>query len=405
MQYTDIDDLSSNSGHGPALDGRAVPALVAPGCSEDSAASATGYDLMCGTSMASPQVTGATALFVERYRAAQGQDPSPALVKAAFTAVARNLTGHRDADGQPLLRLFDSKQGWGRLQTTPVLAPAREVVYIDQSVVFENTGQSWSQGYVADDPAVPMRIMLVWTDAPGHGLGGTTPAWNNDLALRVTAGSSLYRGNVLDAAGWSQTGGLADDRNNMEAVFLQPAQHGGAVTIEVLASAVNSDALPNSGDGTQQDFALVCYNCREQSAAISDLAVSASAGSAWAVAGEPLALTAEVVNTGAAAAADVRVSVHAPGLASPVVAPGGGWTCGASLVLLTCTHDTPLAAGASVALPFTALVRASAADPLLVSFTARTASAEPNQSNNSAQLSLPLLDRIFADDFEENGAP
>src|SRR5690606_12047961 len=149
--------------------------------------------------------------FVEYYRNLHdGADPSPALVKAAFTAVAKNLVGHDDADGNTITHLFDSKQGWGRMQVAPVLAPAQQVAYIDQSVVFDNTGESWTQTFAADDPAQPMRIMLAWTDAPGHGLGGSTPAWNNDLDLRVTAASGTYLGNVLDNAGWSVAGGSAD---------------------------------------------------------------------------------------------------------------------------------------------------------------------------------------------------
>ena len=45
---------------------------------------------MCGTSMACPQVAGGVALFVEQYRDCvfDGQDPTPALIKAAFTAAA-----------------------------------------------------------------------------------------------------------------------------------------------------------------------------------------------------------------------------------------------------------------------------------------------------------------------------
>lgn len=52
-------DLSINSGHGPACDGRRVPNLVAPGCYTDST-NGTGnsdYTLMCGTSMASAMVS------------------------------------------------------------------------------------------------------------------------------------------------------------------------------------------------------------------------------------------------------------------------------------------------------------------------------------------------------------
>ncbi len=48
---------------------------------------------MCGTSMASPNVTGSVALFVEKYRRSYGEDPSPAMVKAAFLPVAHDLAG------------------------------------------------------------------------------------------------------------------------------------------------------------------------------------------------------------------------------------------------------------------------------------------------------------------------
>ena len=66
-QMLNIDDLSSNTAHGPALDGRNIPHMVAPGC-EVNLTVPGGYDLMCGTSMASPNVSGAVALFIEYYR-------------------------------------------------------------------------------------------------------------------------------------------------------------------------------------------------------------------------------------------------------------------------------------------------------------------------------------------------
>jgi serine protease AprX len=261
VQLAAINDLSSNTAHGPALDGRRIPAMVAPGCSIDSANSATGHGLMCGTSMASPQVAGASALFVQYYRNRFSVDPSPALTKAAFTAVAQNLVGKLDADGGTLATAPDSKQGWGRMLIDPVLRPAQAVQYVDQTHVFNNTGESWTRTFTAADPTKPVRVMLVWTDAPGHGLGGTTPAWNNNLDLRVTAGGNTYLGNVFTSAGWSATGGAADARNNGEGVFLQAAQHGGSVNVVVRATDINSNALPNAGDDTDQDFALVCYNC------------------------------------------------------------------------------------------------------------------------------------------------
>lgn len=264
-QLTGILNVSSNSAHGNACDGRRIPHIVAPGCSTDSATntSTTAYTFMCGTSMASPVVSGAVSVFIEKYRDENGGDtPSPALVKAAFTAVAQNLQGFLNANGNPMGHRPDRFQGYGRLDLDAVINHADPVFYFDQEEVFTASAQSWTQSVSAADPAQPIRIMLAWSDAPGHGLGGTTPAWVNNLDLTVTAGSGTYRGNVVGGDGWSATGGSADDRNNLEGVFLSPAQHGGAVTITVDAANITADALnPHAPGAPAQDFALVCYNC------------------------------------------------------------------------------------------------------------------------------------------------
>ncbi len=265
VQILDIDDLSSNSAHGPALDGRTIPHMVAPGCSIDSTDTTSSYGLKCGTSMASPHVSGAVALFIEYYRNLPGfiADPSPALVKAAFLPVAHSLAGNLDADGGTLGQPFDSKQGWGRMDLEAVVDPIDSVRYFDNPQVFDNTGEEWTLSVSPADPARPMRMMLVWTDAPGHGLGGSTPAWNNDLDLIVEAGATTYRGNNIGASGWTTAGGSADAINNTEGVFLGPTPPG-AVTVRVVATDINSDAIPGVGDGTDQDFAFVCYNCAEE---------------------------------------------------------------------------------------------------------------------------------------------
>lgn len=262
-QILSLNDLSSNTAHGPALDGRNIPHLVAPGCYVDSTLPTNTYGMMCGTSMASPHVSGAAALFIEYYRGLFGVAPSPALLKAAFLAVAHNLAGNRDADGGILGHPFDSKQGWGRLNLDAVVNPALPVLYFDNPLRFDNTGEVWEQTFMAADPTQPVRLMLVWTDAPGHGLGGSTPAWVNNLDLLVEAHGQTYRGNVFGATGWSQPGGVADERNNTEGVFLGPTapEH---FTVRVEAVNIAGDGVPNVGDGTDQDFALVCYNCLHQ---------------------------------------------------------------------------------------------------------------------------------------------
>jgi hypothetical protein len=263
-QLANINAISSNSAHGPCRDGRKIPHLVAPGCYIDSATTGSNYSRMCGTSMASPHVSGAVALFIQKYRSLPGftVDPSPALIKAAFLANATDLAGNPDADGGALGHPFDSKQGWGRLNVPAVITPpAGTTQYIDNPIVLNNTGEQWTVDLSPANPALPMRIMLVWTDAPGHGLGGATPAWNNNLNLEVTAGAGTYKGNVFAATGFSATGGTADDRNNTEGVFL--AAGAGPVTVRVIGQNITSDGVPGVGDTTDQDFSIVVYNATQ----------------------------------------------------------------------------------------------------------------------------------------------
>ncbi len=262
-QILQIDDISSNSAHGPALDGRKIPHIVAPGCYVDSSITTSTYGLNCGTSMASPHVAGAVALFAQYYRSLPGYsvDPSPALVKAAFLAVSKSLKGSLDADGGVLGIPFDSKQGWGRMILPWVVDPNVQVRYIDNPLVFTASGQEWTQTVSAFDPAQPVRIMLAWTDAPGAGTGGSTPAWVNNLDLEVSDGTNTFKGNVFNTTtGWSQTGGVADDRNNTEGVFVGPTAPG-AYTLKVKATNIAGDGIPNFGGAQDQDFALACYNC------------------------------------------------------------------------------------------------------------------------------------------------
>ena len=259
MGIEQFESLSSNTGYGPARDGRVIPHLVAPGCYIYSTARNNQHRLMCGTSMAAPHVTGGIALFIEQYRQKLGVDPSPALIKATFSADATSLAGYKGAKNELLGVPFDSKQGWGRLNLSGILSPTNPVLYFDNPMTLTQTGQEWTQKVVAADPTQPVRVMLVWTDAPGHGLGGTTPAWNNDLDLILVSDGKNYSGNAFGSDGWSLVSETADPANNMEGIFL-PALSG-QFSLRVRASNLTSDGIPNNAAPIDQDFALVCYNC------------------------------------------------------------------------------------------------------------------------------------------------
>jgi subtilisin family serine protease len=265
-----IDNLCSCSAHGPALDGRRLPDLVAPGQSVNSTSTGGGHGSSTGTSFASPHVSGAVALLVEWFAVdpALGFRPSPALVKAILVATSDDLFGGLDADNAPLGHRPDDKQGWGRMNLDRAIDPELATRFWDQSLerTLTATGASFEVAVRAADPEEPMRISLVWTDALGPGLGGATPSWTNDLDLRVGDGATTYLGNVF-AGGWSAPGGAKDAINNVENVFVE--EPGSADwTIQVAAAAILGDGVwagapSDDPDDFDQDFALACFNCVE----------------------------------------------------------------------------------------------------------------------------------------------
>lgn len=262
-QLNALFDVSSNSAHGPACDGRLVPHIVAPGCSTDAPDSSSGYGMKCGTSMASPVISGSVSLYWEQFKNSQGVNPSSALIKAVFTVKADDLNGYDDADGQVMGHAPDRKQGWGRVNLDRIINPTNSLWFSDQQTVFSNSGEQYTVLLTPDNSGEPVKVMLVWTDAPGAGLGGITPAWVNDLDLSVSSDTGTYLGNQFAGDGYSATGGSPDNKNNMEAVFLKTTQHNGnPFTVQVLAANIMGDALnPHNPSTNQQDFALVCDNC------------------------------------------------------------------------------------------------------------------------------------------------
>jgi hypothetical protein len=254
-------NLADRSAHGPARDGRQLPLTVAPGCFVDSTVPNNGHFAICGTSMAAPHVTAGLALFAQDWRARRGTLPSPALLRAALAVSAQDLAGALDASNQPMGHRPDNRQGYGRARLDRLLALLPEAQALDQvsAWTFESVGQRLTLAYTARNPALPVTLALAWTDAPGLPLGGATPALVNDLDLIVRVGGQRYRGGHFGADGYSETGAEPDRLNPLELVALPSAS--GAIEVEIRAHALPGDALPNSGDTTQQDFALLCSNC------------------------------------------------------------------------------------------------------------------------------------------------
>ncbi|HKI04559.1 MAG TPA: S8 family serine peptidase [Thermoanaerobaculia bacterium] len=256
-----IDTISSFSSRGPAVDGRIVPTITAPGeqisstrndlggdCSTAIGGTNNLYAFCSGTSMASPHASGAVVLLTDWWRGFHaGANPSPAMAKALLVNGAVDM-GTAD--------IPNANEGWGRINVSRVITPAAPVEYWDQTTLLAGTGQDFQVTVGVPNPGLPVKVSLAWTDAAGA--VGANPALVNNLDLRVVDGANTYMGNRF-TGGTSVTGGTADTRNNLENVFIQSP--GGSIDITVAATAINGDGVPNNGDPTDQDFALVCSNC------------------------------------------------------------------------------------------------------------------------------------------------
>ncbi|MGH8171680.1 MAG: hypothetical protein ACREPX_00945, partial [Rhodanobacteraceae bacterium] len=178
--------------------------------------------------------------------------PSPALMKAWMMAHPKYLTGVSANDNLP-----SNSQGYGMPNMTDMFSDTPKVL-LDQSELFDNTGETRVYTWGVVDTGKPVRIALAYTDEPGA--IGTSPQVNN-LDLKVVINGQTYLGNKFDHD-FSVTGGSPDTKNNYEGVFL-PAGTSGDIEITVTATNIAGDGVPNVGDDTDQDFAIVCSNCSQ----------------------------------------------------------------------------------------------------------------------------------------------
>ena len=275
-------DIAAFSSRGPAVGDRAKPELVAPGSHVQATASTnplfngntvcgsqtnngqlpatdafypTGQTLFTwssGTSHSAPAVAGIASLYYYWLEHTYQQNtPSPAMMKAYLIAHTLYLTGARANDTLP-----GTGQGYGMPDMSLGLDDTPRV-FLDQNIVFGSSGEQWTKKVLAADPSKPVRIVLAYTDAAGA-LGSSPQV--NDLNLRLdTASETYYLGNHFSLQ-WGIPGGEPDSKNNYEAIFLPPGESG-TLSLTVTAFNIVGDGVPNNGDTTDQDFALVCYNC------------------------------------------------------------------------------------------------------------------------------------------------
>ena len=233
-------DLANFSSRGPTADGRRKPTLVAPGDLVTSSVGSTrySYGTYSGTSMATPASVGALALarqyLIEGWYptgapvAANAIDPSAALLKAIAMAGSRNDV--------TTFRVPDNSIGYGRLTLDDVLhfpGDAGRTLLIDSNDGLHDLQYVEYQVQVTN-PVQPLKIVLCWTDAPGHPASQVQIV--NDLDLLVTHGGSTYRGNYL--LNYVSVAGGTRDSLNVEELVRIPAPEAGLWTVRVEARRV-----------------------------------------------------------------------------------------------------------------------------------------------------------------------
>lgn len=244
------DGLAAFSSRGPCDDGRIKPDIVAPGTNIISARSRdpqagvgwgaynADYAYSGGTSMSAPMVAGAAALVRQHYLQVRGSEPSAALVKATLLCSAKDMApGHYGTGAfQEIFPRPDNAQGWGRLDLKAAIAPDPPVARFEVDELSGlTTGQIRSYTVRVLNPAVPLRVVLAWTDYPGD--AAASRALVNDLDLAVRApGGTIYPGN-----------GQLDRINNVEGVDISSPAPGDYI---ITVSAFNVPQGP-------QPFALV----------------------------------------------------------------------------------------------------------------------------------------------------
>ena len=223
------DNLMSGSSRGPTDDGRIKPDIIAPGgyvrsCraqeAQDIAGSSwqsTWYLEYTGTSMATPNAAGASAL-IREYLLEIAQRPSPqgALIKALLVLGAQDINT-RD--------IPNNDEGWGRVNLKETLAPSQgRGIWVDDRSVLSNTGQSKSYVFNVTFANSQLKTVLAWSDARGSRFSNNQLV--NDLDLEVESpDGTIYLGNDF-ANGRSTTGGTKDDVNNLEVVLIDTAMKG-----------------------------------------------------------------------------------------------------------------------------------------------------------------------------------
>ncbi|WP_082472425.1 S8 family serine peptidase [Flavobacterium sp. Leaf82] len=201
------DDLiSSYSSFGPTIDGRLVPQIAAVGTDVYSLDYSNSYQVMSGTSMATPGTTGTVALLYERYKNIYGTKPLASLMKALVTNTAKDA-------GNPGP---DYKYGFGNLNGLRAVKALDNKWFYTAAVA---NGATYEKDIVVPAGLVGLKVILAYSDL--QGTPGATAVQVNDLDIKIIKDGVTTLPWVLNptAPNANAVRGV-DNMNNIEQVTL-----------------------------------------------------------------------------------------------------------------------------------------------------------------------------------------
>ncbi|MEN3046652.1 MAG: S8 family serine peptidase [Candidatus Hydrothermales bacterium] len=244
LRHNNISQIAGYSSRGWAFDNRIKPDV----CGIGGAGTGTDYvhsawndptphsycDIlgMVGTSMATPSVAGAIALirqyFTEGWYPSGTKNPANSFTPSATLLKAMTISSTNFL----ATNVYDQDFGWGRVNLRNVLyfsGDAKDLRIAEKAIYA--TGDSLVYALNVLSSSIPLKIVLVWLDAPAA--VNANPALVNNIDLKVRDPNSvLYRGNVF-SGGQSTTGGSHDNRNTVE-LFYRTAPTPGVYYISVI---------------------------------------------------------------------------------------------------------------------------------------------------------------------------
>jgi hypothetical protein len=213
------DSMTSFSSWGPTDDGRMKPDISAPGCQSGgdggvtscSGSSNTGYTSLCGTSMASPTVTGCCSLLLQDFRNQFAGLPDPR------NSTLKVLLAHNAQDrGNPGP---DYQFGYGSVRIKDTIDFMRTGGFVEAE-----TGHGAFVDYnVTVAPGTPvLKATLAWDDPPASPLAGSALVNDLDVVAIAPGGGTTHLAWTLNplnpAANAVQT--APNRRDNLEQVFV-----------------------------------------------------------------------------------------------------------------------------------------------------------------------------------------